>query len=162
MANPQSKSIPRDQFLTMAINLLHRAFIESPRTNAKNLYRRIAEGETVPLTKVRMEDQSVVEFDIALDHSEFGGRLNYSAFRASLATLLAKMVSALEQGEKFPTFSSQGDKNNMIIGITGVTEEDGVPAVMVLSVQVDDRRGAVLLKPMYLDYAQFQRSQQQG
>jgi hypothetical protein len=39
MADTQSQSIPRDQFLTMAINLLHRAFIEASRTEAKNLFK---------------------------------------------------------------------------------------------------------------------------
>ncbi len=160
MADTQSQSIPRDQFLTMAINLLHRAFIESSRTDAKNLFKSVAGGKVVPLTKVEMQDKSVVRFDVSLDHSEYRGTLNFGAFRASLATLLSNLVAALQDGRKIPSFTAQGDDKNQIIGITGVTAEHDVPAVMVLSVQTSDREAAVNLRPMYLDYEQFLRSQQ--
>jgi hypothetical protein len=162
MASVQNQSIPRDQFLTMAINLLHRAFIEAGRTEAKKLYRTVAEGKTVPLTKVEMEDKSVVRFDLSLDHSEYDGTLNYGAFRNSLATLLSNLARALQEGHQIPSFSAQGDDKNQIIGITGVTMERDVPAVMVLSVNVSNRDAAVMLRPMYLDYQQFLRSQEDG
>ena len=160
MANTQSQSIPRDQFLTMAINLLHRAFIDSSRTEAKKLFNAVAEGKAVPLTKVEMEDKSVVRFDVSLDHSEYDGSLNFSAFKTSLATLLGNLVGALQDGREIPSFTSQDDQQNQIIGITGVTVDKDVPAVMVLSVKTSDREAAVMLRPMYLDYQQFLRSQQ--
>lgn len=160
MASNQSQSIPRDQFLTMAINLLHRAFIEANRTEAKNLFKSVAEGKVVPLTKVEMQDKSVIRFDVSLDHSEFRGTLNFSAFKNSLATLLANLVGALQDGQKIPSFTAQGNDKNQIIGITAVTVEDEIPAVMVLSVQTSDREPAVMLRPMYLDHEQFLESQQ--
>ncbi|KZX59222.1 hypothetical protein A3709_16920 [Halioglobus sp. HI00S01] len=162
MADNQTQSIERDKFLTMAVNILHRAFIEAPRTDAKNLFKQVAEGKAVPLTKVEMEDKSVVRFDLALDHSEYPGTLNYSAFRTSLATTLGNLVNALQNKQNIPSFTAQNQPNNQIIGITGVTVEDDVASVMVLSVQTADREAAVLLRPMYLDYDQFQRSQQQA
>lgn len=160
MASMQNHSIPRDQFLTMAINLLHRAFIEANRTDAKSLFKTVAEGKTIPLTKVQMEDKSTVRFDISLDHSEYEGTLNYGAFRASLATLLTNLSKALQEGHQIPSFTAQGDDRNQIIGITGVTVEREVPAVMVLSVNVSNRDAAVMLRPMYLNYEQFLRSEQ--
>lgn len=160
MAETQSQSIPREQFLTMAINLLHKAFIEANRTDAKNLYKSVAEGRTVPLTRVEMEDKSVVRFDVSLDYSEYEGTLNFGAFKASLATLLGNLVRAVQEGRSIPSYTAQGNDRNQIIGITGVTVERDVPAVMVLSVQTSDREAAVLLRPMYLDYEQFLLSQQ--
>ena len=160
MADTQSQSIPRDQFLTMAINLLHRAFIEANRTEAKNLFKSVAEGKVVPLTKVEMEDKSIVRFDLSLDHSEYRGTLNYGAFRTSLATLLSNLVRALQEQQQIPSFTAQGNDRNQIIGVTGVTAEHDTPAVMVLSVQTSEREAAVMLRPMYLDYEQFLRSQQ--
>ena len=160
MANTQSQSIPREQFLTMAINLLHRAFIESSRTEAKKLFNAVAEGKAVPLTKVEMEDKSVVRFDVSLDHTEYEGSLNFSAFKTSLATLLSNMVNALQEGKAIPSFTSQEDELVQIIGVSGVTVEKETPAVMVLSVKTSDREPAVMLRPMYLDYQQFLLSQQ--
>ncbi len=156
----QNHSIPRDQFLIMAINLLHRAFIEANRTEAKSLFKTVAEGKAIPLTKVQMEDKSTVRFDISLDHSEYDGTLNYGAFRASLATLLTNLSKAVQEGQNIPSFTAQGNDKNQIIGITGVTVERDVPAVMVLSVNVSDRDAAVMLRPMYLNYEQFLRSEQ--
>lgn len=160
MASNQTQSIPRDQFLTMAINLLHRAFIDSTRTEAKNLFKSVAAGRVVPLTRVEMEDKSILRFDVSLDHSEYRGTLNFGAFKASLATLLGNLVRALQEGQQIPSFTAQGNDKSQIIGITGVTVEEDVPAVMVLSVQTSEREAAVMLRPMYLDYEQFQRSQQ--
>lgn len=162
MADTHNQSIERDKFLTMAINLLHRAFVEAPRTDAKKLYREVAAGKMIALTKVEMEDKTQVRFDVALDHSEYQGTLNFSAFRTSLVTLLGNLANALQQQRDIPSFSAQNQPDNQIIGITGVTLEDEVPAVMVLSVQTHPRKAAVLLRPMYLDYEQFLRSQQQG
>ena len=161
MATTQSHSIPRDQFLTMAINLLHRAFIEANRTDAKNLYKSVADGKVVPLTRVEMEDKSVVRFDVALNHSDYDGSLNFGAFKTSLATLLSNLVNAMQEGNEIPSFTAQGDDKSQIIGITGVTVEKDTPSVMVLSVVTSDQEAAVLLRPMYLDYQQFLRSQQE-
>jgi len=160
MATQQTQSIPGDQFLTMAINLLHRAFVEATRTEAKKLYRDIEAGKSIALTRVEMEDKSLVRFDLSLDHSEYQGTLNFGAFKASLSTVLANLVKALQAGQKIPRFSAEGDDNNMIFGITGVTVERDVPAVMVLSVRVHPSDAVVMLRPMYLDYQQFLRSQE--
>ena len=160
MATTETKSIPSDQFLTMAINLLHKAFIEQGRTEAKQLFKTVAEGKIVPLTNVQMEDKSVVRFDVSLDHSEYQGKLNFGAFRASLSTTLANLVKALQEGHTITSFSAENNENNMIFGITGVTVENDIPAVMVISAQVSDRGAAVLLRPMYLNYEQFLESQE--
>lgn len=160
MATTQTKSLPTDQFLNMAINLLHKAFIEQNRTEAKKLFRAVAEGRIVPLTNVQMEDKSVVRFDIGLEHSEYRGKLNFGAFRASLSTTLANLVKAIQGGHKITTFSAENNANSLIFGITGVTMENDIPAVMVISVQVSERGAAVMLRPMYLNYEQFLESQE--
>lgn len=160
MATTETKSIPTDQFLTMTINLLHKAFIEQNRTEAKKLFKTVAEGKIVPLTNVQMEDKSIVRFDVSLDHSEYRGKLNFGAFRASLSTTLANLVKAIQEGHTINTYSAENNDNNMIFGITGVTMENDTPAVMVISTQVSDRGAAVMLRPMYLNYEQFLRSQE--
>ena len=160
MATTETKSIPTDQFLTMTINLLHKAFIEQNRTEAKKLFKTVAEGKIVPLTNVQMEDKSVVRFDVSLDHSEYLGKLNFGAFRASLSTTLANLVKAMQEGHAINTYSAENNDNNMIFSITGVTVENDTPAVMVISAQISDRGAAVMLRPMYLNYEQFLRSQE--
>jgi hypothetical protein len=155
MAQNQSQTIPRDKFLTIAVNLLYKAFLENRRTEAKNVFRDMAAGRTVHLTNVQMEDRSQVRFDIALDHSEFRGKLNFGAFRASLVLLVAQLSDALRAGKDIKVFSDENNPDNVIFGLSAPTEEDGEVNVMVLGVDSSEARGTIELRLQYLDPAQF-------
>ena len=162
MARIETQSIPREQFLTIAVNLLHRAFMESKRDDAKNLFRSVFEGKRVALTNVQMEDKSSVRFDLSMDASEYDGSLNFGAFRASLTALLSNIAEALKSEREITTFNAQGDPDNIIFGVTGVNVDRGIPSVMVLSTHADARDAAIQLRLMYLDYSQFLASQQES
>lgn len=160
MSRIETQSMSREQFLTIAVNLLHRAFMQEKRTKAKRLYRDVAEGKRVALTNVEMDDKSTVRFDLSLDYTEYDGALNFTAFRHSLNALLANLANAVQEKREISTFGAQGNDENMIFGITGVTVERDVPSVMVLSAMTGGRDAAVQLRLMYLDYQQFLLSQQ--
>jgi hypothetical protein len=158
MAAVQSHSLPTDKFLTLAVNLLHKVFLEATRTEAKGLYRRLSEGGEVGLTRVRMEDGAEVRFDLSLDSSLYNGRLNYGSFRAGLTLLLANIADALREKRDIRTFHAQEDPNIMIFGITAVTVEDDEPSVLVLGADARPARPAVVLQLQYLDRQQFARA----
>ncbi len=155
MAQKQSQTIPRDKFLTIAVNLLYKAFLENRRTESKNVFRDMAAGRSVHLTNVQMEDRSQVRFDVALDHTEFRGKLNFGAFRASLAMLVAQLSDALRAGKDIKVFTDQNNPDNVIFGLTAATEEDGEVNVMVLGVDSSETRGSIELRLQYLDPQQF-------
>ena len=142
MAQLQTQAIPREKFLMLSVNLLHRAFIESARTDAKNMFRQVAGGHAVHLSTVEMED-----------------KLNYGAFRASLASLIANISQALRDKKEFSVFNAQQDADTMIFGITAVTVEQDTPNVMVLGADLDGQSGATTLRLMYLDPEQFAEGQ---
>ena len=162
MARYQTQSIPTGKFLSMSANLLHRAFIEASRTSAKQAFRELSGGDPVAIATVKMEDDSTVRFRVALDHSEFRGRFNYGAFRASLATLLANIAKALREGKQVPTFAGSEGKETTIFGVAAVTVEEGTPSVMVLGADLGAPGAGVLLRLMYLDPAQFEQRQVAG
>lgn len=155
MAPYQSQSISQDKFLLICNNLLHKAFIEAARTDAKKVYRVLAEGKRIYLTTVQMENKSTVRFNISLDKSEFRGKLNYSAFRASLATLIGHIAQVLEDQREVNVFNAQDNPSTMIFGITAVTLEDDQPNVMVLGADTADQGNEVMLRLLYLDPSQF-------
>ena len=97
MSESQTQSISRDKFLIMAANLLHKVLLDIPRTEAKTLYKNISKGDVVHLATVKMEDQSTVRFRATLDHSEFKGKLNFGAFRSSLALLATYQQEFMDQ-----------------------------------------------------------------
>ncbi|MBM68325.1 MAG: hypothetical protein CME43_02455 [Haliea sp.] len=155
MAQNPTKSIPRDQFLTIAVNLLYKAFLENRRTEAKNVFRDLATGRAVHLTNVVMEDKTQVRFDVALDHSEYRGKLNFGAFRSSLAMLVAQLSDALRAGKDIKVFSEQNNPDNVVFGLSAATEEEGEVNVMVLGADSNAARGSIELRLQYLDPAQF-------
>ena len=155
MSQFQTQSIPQDKFLRMAVNLLHKTFVESARTDAKNAFREIADGRAAHLTTVRMEDGSTSRFNLRFDHSEYRGKLNYGAFRASLATLIGNISQALQDEREINVFNANADPNTMIFGVTAVTVEEDTPNVMVLGAELGNRAGESTLSLLYLDPSQF-------
>lgn len=157
--NTQRKSLPTDKFLTVAVNLIHKALIEPTRTEAKSLYRDLEEQKTVPLTNLRMEDGSMVRFDLSLNSEHYQGRLNFTSFRTGLSMLLASIADGLKEPESVKTFASEESENSVMFGITALTAEDGQPSVLVLG--ADSGRGGpnVELQLIYLDPAQFERTE---
>lgn len=155
MSQLSSQTMPTDKFMLIAVNLLHRKFIDAARTDAKNLYKQIHAGQTTHITTVQMEDNSTVKFGLAMDHSEYQGKLNYGAFRAGLGTLLANISKVLQEGTEVQVFNPEQRPESMLFGVTGVTVEDNKPNVMVLGADVGGRSPAVILKLVYLDHSQF-------
>lgn len=158
MTQPNQQNLPKDKFLMLAVNLLHRHFIAPGRTEAKRLYREIQEGRTAALTTVRMEDQSTLSFKLVLDHSEFPGRLNFSAFRAGLSTLMGNIARTVQAEKEVTVFNMTDRPDSVLFGITGVVVEDGQPSVMALGADTGGQVGAVTLQLMYLDPKQFASS----
>lgn len=160
MSRVETQTMPREQFLTISVNLLHRAFMEAKRTDAKNLFKAVSEGKRVALTNVQMADKSTVRFDLSMDHSEYDGTLNFGAFRSSLMMLLSNLAGAVKEQAKIPTFGAEGNPDNIIFGVTGVSIEKDVPSVLVLSTSTAGQDASVMLRLMYLNYQQFVASQQ--
>ncbi len=155
MAQSDAQTIPKEKFLLIATNLLHRQFIAAPRTEAKRVFREVAEGRRVPMTTVRMEDNSTVAFRLELDHSEFDGKLNFGAFRASLTALITNLSRSLEEKRPVTVFNMQQRAQAVLFGVTGVTVEQEKPNVIVLGADTSGPPGNVLLRLMYLDHRQF-------
>ena len=155
MPQSQIQSMPQDKFLLVAVNLLHKAIVEATRTQAKALYQQIAREEVVRLTKVQLVDNSIASFKLSLSHSEFQGRLNFGAFRASATALIANIAQALREERELKVLNALNGGSAMIFGITAVTLENNQRNVMVLAVDSSEEGEATILQLMYLDPTQF-------
>lgn len=155
MSQAQTQSIPRDQFLRMAANLLHKRLLEVPRTQAKNAFKELSQGRSFHLATVKMEDESTVQFSANLDHSEFRGKLNFGAFRTSLGLLVSNLGQVLIENNEFTVFSEETNPDVMIFGVTAVTREADNTNIMVLGANIGDGQPSVLLRLLYIDDSQF-------
>ena len=155
MSSSTSHTLPQDQFLNIAGNLLLKAFIENSRTQAKNVFKELVKGKRAILTTVQMEDKSKVRFDVSLDYSEFIGTINFGAFKTSLTLLISSLSESLKAEEQITVFSSEGESNTMIFAVTGLTQDDDATNIMVLGADMSPDSPTVTLKLMYIDHEQF-------
>jgi hypothetical protein len=153
MSQLDQQNLSRESFLTMAGNILFKSLLELPRTQAKQVFRKVDEGGRIALITVRMENDADVRFDLSLDSSEFRGRLNYGAFRASVATLVASISQQLKDGVEVPVFSEQSS-GTLLFGVPAPTEEAGEVNVLMLAADLSGA-GSVHLKLQYMDPDQF-------
>jgi len=157
MAQIPQQTIPTDKFLLIAVNLLHQQFVGAARAQAKRVYREFETGRTLGMTTVKMEDESTIRFSMVFDHSEFLGKLNFGAFKASVSILLGNLAKALREKKDIAIFNVEGSANSVLFGVTGVTVEGEQLNVMVLGCDVGEEAGAVTLRLMYLSPDQFTR-----
>lgn len=155
MSKFQVQTIAQEKFLTVAVNLLQQSLVEAMRSDAKQRYNQLYSGATIPLATVRMEDNSTAAFQVSLSHSEFKGKLNFGAFRASVSTLIRNIARALREQKEIKVFNALNCGSAMIFGITAVTVEKGQPNVMVLAADLRREDGATSLQLMFLDPTQF-------
>ena len=114
MSKYQEHSMPQEQFLTVASNILHKSLVEASRTQAKTLFNTATQGKRIALMTVKMEDDSDLRFDLSLDSSEFRGNLNFGAFRASVMQLLSVVGESLQAEKEIQVFSEESDGSVLI------------------------------------------------
>lgn len=152
----QTKSLPTDKFLTIAINLMNTAVLEATRTDAKKLYRELEAGKAVPLTHLQMEDKSLVRFDLALNHEQYQGNYNFGNFKTGLTLLISNIIEALKAPQTLQTFRNEADSNSLLFSVPAVTVEDGKPSVLFLGAESGTGEPLVTLQLTYLDNVQFE------
>jgi len=153
MSKFQQHSLSQEKFLTVANNVIFKSLLETQRSNAKNIYREISEGKRVALMKIRMDEESESRFDLTLDHSEFRGKLNFGAFRASVQALVGSVSELLGSDTKISTFTDQ-NTGNVLFGVPGYTQEGDRFNALMLVADVGVA-GTVLLRLQYMNPEQF-------
>jgi hypothetical protein len=148
-------TLSSEKFLTIAANLIYKGLLDSSRTDAKNLYRDLYAGKSVPLTQVRMEDESLVRFDLVLDYSEYRGTLSFGTFRTGVAVLIGHIGEALKKPESLRTFRNQQNPRAALFGVTALTVEGGETSILALGADPAAAQSTVQLQLMYLPSEQF-------
>jgi len=101
-----------------------------------------------------MEDGEIADFALALDASEYVGKLPFSAFRNSLNALLQNLVVALKDEGKVKSFEEE-NSTTTLFGVFGVTKFNGEALVLALSADMNRPNLGTILKLMYLEPNQF-------
>lgn len=155
----RTQSFAPEKLLTIAINLLHRAFGESTRLAAKHRFQHLESGKAIYLATVRMDDGSELKVNAKLDSSELQGKLNFGGFRQLITQLLSGCVRQLDSKQPLNTFSDQ-DAKRWIYLIPALYQSEVALNMLVLGVNMR-QAGEVTIELMFVDPAQFQQQDQQ-
>jgi hypothetical protein len=149
----QIEKMSAERLLTIGANILHRAFHDGPRLDAKRRYQFIMERQPVFLVDMTLDSGSQVRVTLSLDRNELRGRLNFSLFRQLIAQLLVNYSEALKSGRPINALSDAGNRRWVFLPpvLSGAEKELNA---LVLAMDLG-RVGEMRLELMFLDPAQF-------
>ncbi len=153
MSNTQAISLQPQQLLTLATQVLYKCFFEANREQSKQIYNEIEKGKQTTLFSMDMGQAGQMQGDLALDHSEFKGKLNYSQFRAALGGMINHISEKAKNKEETDTFTNQ-QTGELLFHAPGFVEEKGQLNVLLLSV-VQPGRGSMVFRLMFVDPDQY-------
>lgn len=157
MALYRTQSMTPEKMLIIAANILHKAFHDCPRVEAKRRYQYLHDGRSVFLVKVKVEDGSELDVNVSLERSELRGKLNFSLFRNLVGQLLVGFGQKLEKKEPLNTFSDAGQQRWVYL-IPAVSRHGEEWNMLVLAVDAG-QPGALNLELMFIDPEQFRREE---
>lgn len=153
MSNNQAISLQPQQLLTLAQQVLYKCFFEASREQAKQIYNEIEKGKQATLFSIEMGQGQQMQGKLALDHSEFIGRLNFSHFRTALGGMINHISDKAKNKEEPTTFTNQ-QNGELLFHVPGFVEENGQLNVLVLTV-VQPSRGVLAFRLMFVDPNQY-------
>lgn len=153
MALYRTQSMSSEKLLTIAANVLHKAFYDSTRLEAKRRYQFLNDGRTLFLIKLTVEDGSELDVNLSLDRSELRGKLNFSVFKQLVGRLLATYAQLLNEKQPLNTFSDE-QQQRWVYLIPAAFQSSEALNMMVLAANMS-QPGALTLELMFIDPEQF-------
>lgn len=141
--------LPPTELLTAVYNNLNKRFFEATRNDAKQLYMAVRDGRGIPFMAIVIPDKGDINCSLALDQSQFVGKLNFALFRKALSSHLQRIAGKLskQEGLNMYTNEANGDK---IFNLPGLVETGD--AVNILVTCIEQRKaGSMTIRLMFLD-----------
>lgn len=155
MAEENKTQTDTRRFLTAAANQLHEAFIAASRVQSKRSFARIHGGAVLDLRRMRLEDGSMLAFRVALDCSEYRGRIGYTPFRKALTVLLGRLAERIRLRADVATYTNQ-ETGAVLFWVPGVIQEEGRTNVLLLGFEQPEA-GVAILRLQFVDPEQFRK-----
>ncbi len=147
-------NIGPDKILAAVAEHLHQAIFASSKTESKQVFNHLNAGKTLPLLEISSSTRGSVVGTLALDSSEFVGKLNYSAFRDALASHLQQAVDKLAGEEKLNILTSE-ETGAILFHIPGVINIEGQFNILVSAIE-QRKAGELLIKLMFINPANYE------
>ncbi len=152
MSNYEIELEPK-QILAAIHEHLTNVFFRAPKTEAKKVFTEISNGGQTPFLEISSANKGDVVGVLALDHSEYVGKLNFSAFRDIVGAHLQRIGEKLNNEENLNIFTNE-QTGDILFNIPGILERDQVVNILVTGIE-QRSAGQLTVKMMFLDPANF-------
>lgn len=153
---PNSISLKPDKILSAIHQHVGACFFGGTKTQAKQAYNDLRAGKPLPLLEISAADRGKVVGILALDASEFVGKLNYKAFRDALASHLNRIAEKLNNNESLNILTNQ-DTGAMLFHIPGLVQVDDKVNVLVTGIE-QAKPGELLIRLMFINPDNYRQS----
>ena len=135
-------------FLGALLENLNNHFFANTRDDSKRLYVSLTEKTSVPFMHINAAESGEIHCDLALDSSEYVGKLNYGQFRKCLAVMMQSVSSRIEAKQDLNVMNS--DNGDILFNVPGIVQSDSQLNVLVSGVS-QTGPGKVVIRLMFLD-----------
>jgi len=148
--------LPPVELMTAVYNNLNKRFFETTRNDAKQLYVAISDGRGIPFMAIVVPEKGNINCSLALDQSQFVGKLNFSSFKKALASHLQRIAEKLGKQEDLNMYINEanGDK---IFNLPGLVETGDTVNILVTGIE-QRKAGSMTIRLMFLDPENLARS----
>ena len=135
--------------MTAVYNNLNKRFFEATRNDAKQLYMAVRDGRGIPFMAIVIPDKGDINCSLALDQSQFVGKLNFTFFRRALASHLQRIAEKLGAHEDVNMYTNEanGDK---IFNLPGLVETNNAVNILVTCIEQREA-GSMTIRLTFLD-----------
>ena len=148
-----------DQLGRLTAHLLHKAFIETTRTVSKGVFRRLVDGEVVPMTQLEFEGDETAQLNMKLNMTAYRGDINYTRFRDGVVALLQELLKALDKEGTLKTLAANDADgvatSTRLLGVSGPTQHGEDINVLMVALTPSQSEPKILVELMYMDPGQF-------
>ena len=147
--NDSSMELDLVELLKAIHNNINQRILAASKPVAKNFFRELADGKSLPFMEISSPELGDVSCDLALDHTQFIGALNFRQFRNALVSHMQRIAATLQDKEELSVFNNE-ETDDIIFYLPGIIEDGGIMNVLVTGIE-QRTAGNMTVRLMFLD-----------
>jgi len=142
-------SISQEKMLVSIHEQLSVHFFGCGKTVSKSEFNMLKDGELIDLLKISSSTRGEINGKLALNASEFVGKLNYSKFRDALGAHLNHIAHCINNKQSLNVLTNQ-ENGAFLYNLPGFVQRDGELNVLVTGVE-QQKPGEIVISLIFLN-----------
>ncbi len=157
MANENSEiDINILQILNVAANTLQTDFLNSPKAQAKQKFKKLKQGKSIKIATLNVGQLKNTPLKLQLDYSEYKGPgFGLDCFLAALDSMLRQTETAFRQKKDLNMLTDHDQREVVLTALPGIVRREEQINVMMMNFSFSQTPD-VILKLMFVEPGQFE------